>query len=49
MNWLYPQNVHLHQNGENEVVKKLSVFNIKKAFNGEIYPFWSHKFLDLIF
>jgi hypothetical protein len=49
MNWLYPQNVHLHQNGENELVKKLSVFNIKKAFNGEIYPFWSHKFLDLIF
>jgi hypothetical protein len=49
MNWLYPQNVHLHQNGENELVKKLSIFNIKKAFNGEIYPFWSHKFLDLIF
>ncbi len=49
MNWLYPQNVHLHQNGENELVKKLSVANIQKAFNGEIYPFWSHRFLDLIF
>lgn len=49
MNWLYPQNVHLHQNGENELVKKLSVVNIKKAFDGEIYPFWSHQFLDLIF
>ena len=49
MNWLYPQNVHLHQNGENELVKKLSVVNIQKAFNGEIYPFWRHRFLDLIF
>jgi hypothetical protein len=49
MNWLYPQNVHLHQNGENELVKKLSVVNIQKAFDGEIYPFWSHRFLDLIF
>lgn len=49
MNWLYPQNVHLHQNGENELVKKLSAANIKKAFDGEIYPFWSHKYLDLIF
>jgi hypothetical protein len=47
-NWLYPQNVHLHQNGENELVKSSTEINIKKAINGEIYPYWSHDYLDLI-
>jgi hypothetical protein len=49
MNWLYPQNVHLHQNGENELVKSATEINIKRAINGELYPFWENKFLDLIF
>lgn len=49
MNWLYPQNVHLHQNGENELVKSVTEFNIYKAINGEIYPFWNNELLDLIF
>ena len=49
MNWLYPQNVHLHQNGENELVKSATQFNIEKAINGEVYPFWNNELLDLIF
>jgi hypothetical protein len=48
-NWLYPQNVHLHQYGENELVPIVSCDNIKKALNGEVYPFWKTDHLDLIF
>jgi hypothetical protein len=46
--WLYPQNVHLHQDNEGELVKQFTYENIEKAFNGEIYPFWSNDFLNLI-
>lgn len=48
-NWLYPQNVHLFQGGENELVPNLSEEAIKKALNGEVYPYWSEKYLSLIF
>jgi hypothetical protein len=47
-NWLYPQAVHLHQDGENELVKMFSKENLKKALNGDIYPFWKDDFLNLI-
>jgi len=46
--WLYPQNVHLHQDEDGELVKKFTLENIEKAFNGEIYPFWSDSFLELL-
>lgn len=46
--WLYPQNVHLHQDEDGELVKQLSLKNIEKAFNGEIYPFWNDSFLELL-
>jgi hypothetical protein len=49
MNWLYPQNVHLFQNGENPLVPKLSFDNLLKSINGEVYPFWDSKYLDLIY
>lgn len=48
-NWLYPQNVHLFQNAENQLVPRLSVENIEKAINGEVYPFWEENYLDLIY
>ena len=48
-NWLYPQNVHLHQDNSTTLVPRLSKDNILKAINGEIYPFWSNDYLDLIF
>jgi hypothetical protein len=47
-NWLYPQAVHLHQDGENELVKLFNSENLKKALNGDIYPFWKNDYLNLI-
>lgn len=49
MAWLFPQNVHLHQHGQNELVPIVSEENIKRAINGEVYPFWKFDFLDLVF
>lgn len=49
MNWLYPQNVHLHQDNETEIVPLFNYNNLEKAINGEIYPFWSETYLDLIY
>jgi hypothetical protein len=49
MNWLYPQNVHLHQDNETEMVPLFNYKNLEKAINGEIYPFWSDNHLDLIY
>ena len=46
--WFYPQSVLLHQDGEAKFIKKLSSDNLKRAFNGEIYPYWSTAYLDLI-
>lgn len=48
LNWLYPQNVHLHEYGENELVKKINLDNIFRAINGDIYPFWKDDYLHLI-
>ena len=49
LNWLYPQNVHLHQDGANEFVSLFSKLNLQKAINGEIYPFWQDDHLNLIY
>lgn len=49
LEWLFPQNVHLHQHGQNELVPIVSEQNIKRAINGEVYPFWKFDFLDLVF
>lgn len=46
--WLYPQNVHLHQDEDGELVKQFTYNNIEKAFNGEVYPYWNNSFLELI-
>lgn len=46
--WFYPQNVHLHQEGEGPQVKRFTCENLHRAFNGELYPYWSDKFLPLI-
>jgi hypothetical protein len=49
MNWLYPQNVHLHQDNESLTVPKFSHENIRKAIEGNIYPFWKDECLNLIY
>jgi ADP-heptose:LPS heptosyltransferase len=48
MSWAYPQHVYLHQESESLTVKKLTALNLHKAFNGELYPFWSTKYCSLI-
>jgi hypothetical protein len=48
MDYLFPQNVHLHPYYENELVKRLTLKNLSKAINGEIYPYWSDDFLDIV-
>lgn len=46
--WLYGQNCHLHQESDGPLVKRFSVDNLARAFAGDIYPYWSEKFLPLI-
>lgn len=46
--WLYPQNVHLHQDNAGPLVPQLSVENLEKAMNGEVYPYRRHDWLPLI-
>jgi hypothetical protein len=43
IDWLYPQNVHLHQDSGAYLVPKLLYSTIEKAFNHEIYPFFNYK------
>jgi hypothetical protein len=45
IDWLYPQNIHLHQDYDGPLVKKLTYENIQKAFNGQIYPYFSDMYL----
>lgn len=45
--WLYPQNTHLHQDGESFLVPRFGLSSLKAALDGEVYPFWSHRYLDL--
>lgn len=46
--WFYPQNVHLHQESDGPLVKRLSRSTLESAFEGKIYPYWSDRFLPLI-
>jgi hypothetical protein len=46
--WLLPQNVHLHQENEGPLVKLATASNLHRAFDGEIYPYWSDRFLSLV-
>jgi hypothetical protein len=47
--WMYPQNIHLHLDGENELVPKFSLENLNKALAGKIYPYWKEDYLPLVF
>lgn len=46
--WMYPQNVHLHQEGDSPLVPKLTRDSLQAAFNGDVYPFWEDTWLGLI-
>lgn len=47
--WFYPQNVLLHQEGEGPQVKRFSRLNLERALGGDVYPYWSDNYLDLIY
>jgi len=46
--WQYGMNVHLHQDGESQLVPKANSVNLHRAFDGQVYPFWSRDYLSLI-
>ena len=46
--WLYPQNVHLHQDNAGPLVPRFSADSLRDAFNGDVYPFWKDDWLPLI-
>jgi len=46
LTWLYPQCVHLHQDGGNPLVPKLSKDSLKAAMNGEVFPYWDNKYVE---
>lgn len=46
--WFYPQNVHLHQDGDGPLVPRFSEDTLKAAFAGDVYPFWDDRWLPLI-
>src|ERR1700722_598812 len=47
--WLYPQSVLLHQEEEGELVRRLSHHSIEQAFQGDLYPYWTDRYLSLIY
>jgi hypothetical protein len=46
--WLYPQNVVLHQDGSGPLVERFSLRSLERSFAGEAYPYWSDRYLPLI-
>ena len=46
--WFYPQSVILHQDGDGPFVKQVSTENFQRALDGDLYPYWSDKYLPLI-
>jgi len=46
--WLYPQNVHLHQDNAGPLVPRFSKNYLRAAFNGEVYPYFKNDWLHLI-
>lgn len=46
--WLYPQNIHLHQDNAGPLVPLFSQHSLKAAFNGEVYPYFKNNWLGMI-
>jgi hypothetical protein len=47
--WFYPQSVILHQESDGKFVRRLTTDNLKRAVDGVLYPYWSSRYLDLIY
>lgn len=48
LDWLYPQNAHLHEDEDGELVRLFTYENLEKAIKGRIYPYWDNRYLELI-
>ena len=46
--WFYPQSVLLHQDGEGGTVYGFSSVSLERAISGELYPYWSDRYLSLV-
>jgi hypothetical protein len=46
--WFYPQSVILHQDSDGTFVKQVNAENLQRALDGELYPYWSNRYLPLI-
>jgi hypothetical protein len=46
--WAYPQNVHLHQEGEGPLCRKATAGNLRAAFGGDVWPNWKTDHCALI-
>jgi hypothetical protein len=46
--WFYPQAVLLHQDEDSMLVPRFTEASLERAFAGEIYPYWSDRYLSLI-
>jgi hypothetical protein len=49
LDWLYPQNTHLHIEGCNELVPLFSKDSLKAALKGNVYPYFKDDFLDITY
>ena len=43
--WVYPQNIHLSILNDNELIERFSLENLKRALNGNLYPYFSHDYI----
>lgn len=48
LDWCEPQFCYLHQDSSSVLIPEYSRENLDKALNGEVYPFFSDKYLGLI-
>ncbi|MQA31134.1 MAG: hypothetical protein GEU82_15090 [Luteitalea sp.] len=46
--WFYPQATLLHQDAGSDMVPLFSSHTLAAAFDGEVYPYWSARYLPLI-
>lgn len=49
MEWMYPQNMHLHQEGASPLVPKFTEYNLEAAFNNDVYPFGRDDWLPMVY
>jgi hypothetical protein len=48
LEWLYPQNIHIHTKGYNELVPRLNEISLRNAFEGNVYPYFDNKYLEVL-